>query len=746
MSLFDLIVDTPQKRIKKERLATTVNGTSWGRTYFENIYVEPITKACMLAPLPLTEAWNTSASGDFARLRKSDYALTNDYWVEMEHGRVTGDIYLKLIQDPDSPRNEIVKTNFNFLENQGAYLSWFAFNTGNSDFIQMECGWGDGINNTISLRFYAGGDVEVAYGEIVEGRYSITGEEPSLQEWRNFRQQTDSQTIDVVLIPNFRRRCLLCLSNRGGGFIHVFEQFSSNEPYNIITKSEPFWWFVPTGDAKVQCAPLKYRENGYITARRTFFIDAPDVIASDDSNNFIGRVFVDYPPAPPYEQWEVIPRLVEVANPNLDFIPDGIQKQARIRLDLFGDKLSTPFVYGAEIAYPPVIVETPDESESVYGSVIALNLSVPENPNDVMLEVDMLNTESVIEKKVDLITNRAFLFKRGDVQIIDGRNLPPDYEWIYDNSEGISKIKLQIRDRWKALDNYLLSDSYPMDGLLLEQAVSDLVKMCGFTDDDLVVSLTGFELPTVGTNTNGDFAISGKTGESPAKIIEHLHQEYAGNFYYGWKPTDSGIKFYFVSPEEFPNDIATTVYLTREESKTAIGGDDEVNFWLWQQKVARSLRFRLVPSEANLIWVTGYDFLAKKPIMARLKDSESLDPEVEVVNRSEKWHGEPIKYGYYSPELTTKEAVVRAARILCKRLFKSKKIYEFESFPLFRDDNPEVPVWTNDIINIESIGLMRVLSFNWNIRRDIIGDVPMQDRYVADATYVCEFISEADSL
>lgn len=741
--MFDILIDTPQKRIKKERLATTVNGKTWGTSFYENIFIEPITKACMLAPLPMTPAWSTNASGAFARLRKSDYILTNAYWVEMNHGRVSGDIYLKLVQDNDNPRNELVKTNFNFSENEGAFLSWYAFNTGNADFIQMECGWGDGVNNTISLRFYAGGDVDVAYGEIVEGRYSITGEEPALQDWRNFRQQTDAQTIDVVLIPAFRRRCLLCLTNQGGGFLHVFEQFSANEPDNILTKAEPFWWYVPTGDAKVQCAPLRYKSEGYVTAKRTVFIEPPDPITSGGENDFVGRVFADYPISPPYTQWDVIPRLVEVGNPDLDFVPDGVEKQARIRLDLFGDGFSSPFVYGAELAYPSVVEELPDESESIYPHASRFSLTVPENPNDVMLEVSVFNAENMMNKRIHELTNRAVLLKSNDIEILDGRNLPPDYTWIFDDSEKLSTIKLQIRDRWKSLDNYLLSDSYPLDGLDLSEAISSLVKLCGYTDDDLIVSTTNFALPTSGTNTQGDFAVSGQTGESPAKIIENLHQEFAGNFYYGWKPTANGIKFHFISPEDSPTTPATKVFLTRESAIAEIGGTEENNFWYWQRRVVKDLSYRIVPNEANIIWVTGYDFLAQKPIQARLRDVDSLDVTLEVTDRANNWLGEPVKYAYYSPELTTKEAVIRAARILCKRLFKSRKIYQFSSFPLFRDDNENVPVWTNDLIEIDTIGLVRVLSFNWEVSRDTDA-VQMLQRYIANATYVCEFIGEAE--
>ncbi|MES2465207.1 MAG: hypothetical protein V4671_31965, partial [Armatimonadota bacterium] len=153
--------DCPEPRTVRDRLVVSADGTTWQtRTpddgdLTESTFLDPVTNTLMLRPLPLTAAWPTTSTGDYARLRKTDYTLiTASSWVEHPVSSA-GDYYLESLGV-----NEIVYTTATYSQNTPFWLSTFVYGVATNRAIILECGWGS-PGTGVSLRLSADGVCEV---------------------------------------------------------------------------------------------------------------------------------------------------------------------------------------------------------------------------------------------------------------------------------------------------------------------------------------------------------------------------------------------------------------------------------------------------------------------------------------------------------------------------------------------------------------------------------------------------------
>jgi len=77
--------DVPEPRPQFGRLMVAGDGTTFDITNSSNVWQDPATLTTMLAPLPVTTAWQTTYSGSYARYQKTDYTLTTAAkWKQMQ--------------------------------------------------------------------------------------------------------------------------------------------------------------------------------------------------------------------------------------------------------------------------------------------------------------------------------------------------------------------------------------------------------------------------------------------------------------------------------------------------------------------------------------------------------------------------------------------------------------------------------------------------------------------------------------
>lgn len=710
-SVLTVSVDIPEQRVQTDAMSALVDGRGWDMINSDpNVFVDIVTQTAMLFPLPYTSDWLTTTSGAFARFHKADYNLiTPTKWTESVF-TVAGDVYLHALNT-----NEIVSTNLSFPRNRAMYLGWHSYNSGNAAFVQLEAGWipDNPTDPDIRLRFWANGKCDIYKNLVFVGEGNIF-QQPSSQEitaYSNIRtthrsdsKNLEGQTVSVTLIP-CRRRELLVLSNQGGGFVFRFDDLDENDPSPTITGAGKFFWYVPQGQATVQFAPLNFRTAASIVSRKSQFRIAPAMgSARTDTPYFDGPGYGSNSAAASLRQWDGA----------TNFAQDGTQKQCRLRVDLTGDGLSTPFVYGASSVIATQTAMTPNAPTLLDNYLLGASppeLSVPESPADVSLKLTLRNPARL---ETDGLTgaakigNRSVLAKIGTVAIFQGRTKSPKLKESFNDDN--SEITLECQDLWKTLANYRFRDPVPLDGLNLTDALKKILRLCGFTDAQMDIENFDFPLPSIAGNSIGEFALLPEVGDTAAQWITRLWSDFARNCWHGFRPYVGGFKFYFKSPAGLGNSPVMTLYSTHDDAYaylktrgfTDADAELQCRFYTYQGVSDETV----LECEANDITVVGRDPRTLKPLIVHFADTASQDPTIGVGGRPDNWLGEPRRYGLVRSSITSLSQATYCLSILRQRLVPVRRIREWESqFALLPSG---VPLWRSDVVNLDKIGLFRV--------------------------------------
>lgn len=740
-------LDGPQRRIRTDRLGTTVNGEDLDVLRSSNVFVEPVGQSVMLMPAPLSAAWNTNGAGDNARLQKADYILTPAKWRE-ESVDFVGDYYL-LGADPSGNPGEAVVTSASQPVNGSMYLRWFAANSSAQDWVQLECGYGanpaDGESHPLSFRVYASGKVEVwRYGTQV-GQVNISGS--------NTSQQTANTFTDMLVIPGYRRREVLILSNRGHGGSVLLDDVSSTDLEPMVVPAVPFWWNVPEGLAKVQCAGVKFAASGYICGIPSYFREP---VASDAAPGY------DYVSAD-LNGGAADAYLVEVDNVGATFTPDDVKRSARVRVDLTGTGTRTPQLYGAHLEYLGVYTETPNALTDLSRFTTRMSMSISDSPSDSRVELTLkapnelrsqgiTNLTTVSNRPFGLLLSLYELDESGDIiptvtlstALFSGRTEPAKV--THSNSDRGTRVEVEVRDGWKALENYRFSERVPLDGMTLKQAFLFLLASAGFSAEYCQIDDIDFELPRSSTQ---EWAVLIEVGDTAAEWLTRLHENYCATWFMGFRPaatvwsdeltawieplfkfvlrddnprTEADAELYCSAedwlslagdpptPPEHPGEDATDEELEAYEEalaeyEAALDAYEKLLAKMHREipcRVFRSFRTSRLEPEANDIWCTGLDLVTRRPIQAHKADYASQDPTAPAHLRPTNWLGEVRKYGLFDSTITSQEALERAVTILYDRLTPTRVVAEFTCDMLIREDG--APIWRGDVVKLHGRG------------------------------------------
>lgn len=119
--------------------------------------------------------------------------------------------------------------------------------------------------------------------------------------------------------------------------------------------------------------------------------------------------------------------------------------------------------------------------------------------------------------------------------------------------------------------------------------------------------------------------------------------------------------------------------------------------------------------ECNELWVTGLDRASMQPIKAFWRDADSQDGRLAVSERPENWLGEPLLFGYWSSQLASEEAVVRAVKTLAPRMTQVRRIAEMSADLVRWPDGR--PLWRGDLVAVPEWGYYVVRSFAGEVVR-----------------------------
>lgn len=753
----NVVIDTSEPRIQRDRIVCLVDGRHWDlNPSLTTCFVDGITRTAFLTPLYYTPEWQTTTTGLYARLGKADYTFDlppfvaegspppypdgvpqdASKWAEDPVAQV-GHIYMTA-----QGVNDRAITNQRFPKNRPFLLSWFAYNSGQTRQVQIECGW---LSEEIfiGLRIWTDGKcdifkngIQVGGGSIFErhvttqtvyGKEKTTGSVKPKHSKGSSRQMQD-EFVDLLLIP-CRRRDLLLLSNKGGGFRFSFEDLDPDNPDNTITPDNArFLWQVPAGQAKVLCAPLNFQTSGDLVSIQYNLTDAPGGSETPTVNAFTDQ------PGYGAGDWSV--SLLE-GDASGVFVPDGDKNQVRVLAHLDGDGTSTPFLYGASDVYDAILANTDSDHETdVTPFVLSADLSVPENSGDVSFKVTCREPQGMEDAgAVDIRTvgNRAAECAIGPFSFMSGKSKSP--AWTMGVDDVSSRVMLEFRDRCKTLEEYRIKVATPYDGLELSEAMTQIVAMSGYSRDDIDIPVFGFNLPTIGQSSEGEFALYPEVGDKAIDWFTRLWETFARHTQWGWVPTVNGPKFQVRTLDELDaGESQQTLYLSTADALA--DGVDPAFAPYW---VIRSFASTRIECEANEIYVLTRDPRTGSPFAVRWRDLASQDPTLAPAQRPKNWLGEPRVYSWVDPSLAINAAASWVVGTLSRRLAVARDVIAFDSFFLIRPDG--APVWKGDKVTIAGVGDVRITTFSGKFDHEYVGDEPSKDRLWRPFKYTGELVS-----
>jgi len=747
-SALSVRIDVAEPRVSRDPIVALCDGKHWdlGKS---TCFIDGITRTAMLAPLRYTAAWDTTTTGLYYRLHKTDYtfvtmpfvavgtpppypagtATDQSKWVE-HHSPYQGNVYLQ-----SQGVNDTAVTNARYHKNQPFHLSWFSYNPGQQSIVQMECGWLS-EKAFIALRIWTDGKTEiykngtfVGEGNIFERH--VTSQTVYGKERDSYRQpkaakgdsrQLAQQIIELTMIP-CRRRDLLLLSNQGGGFRFTFEDLDPDDPDNTITPGNAqFIWRVPQGQVSVLCAPVNFATSGDLYS----IISAPrQPLTADDV-----ATYTAYFDEPGYG--DSLDYFVELVDPNdlaTPFAPDGVKNQFRLHVSLSGAGNGSLWLYGASAVYDAIIENTDGSNVvDIVPYIVSADLSVPESPSDVLMKTtcrspDELGTGLAFPETVSnrpcQISIDGFTILTGRMKPVGGRDGPDDRS---------SRIMQEYRDFCKAQEEYRITNAVPVDGFEFAKGFKYFAQLPGFSDSMMDVPDLGFNLPTIGQTSEGEFALLPKEGDKALEWMKKLWEMFAQHTQWGWIPTILGPILQMRSIDFLEADAPQlTLYARIEDAVNAGFSRSEAVHYVY-----RTLEPSSIECEANDIQVRGRDPRTGKVFMVRYVDKDSVNPTLPAAQRPANWLGESRIYELINSAITSRPAATWSAATIARRVTPARRIYPFECDMLFRDDG--APVWRGHKVTLDGIGDVKINTFTTNF--ELMDDV----KFWAPSHYTGEFI------
>ena len=704
-----VLLDSSQERLSRDALSILVSGRDWDPTYWEDIWVDPVTNTCMLCPAPLYPDWVSSNSGIFAKWTKSTYSSLTDSGNWLSHGADQGGAF---IQYNGSGGNTAGLTGIgpSVGVNQPMVVEYFPQRGTNGKVEALSFGWSNTGDGTLgpSIRVYSNGDMDVWLDNALVGTYSGGGNSPDYfsqalpvgTTLAGGAQSGQAYGYNRIMLIPCRDRELLVVSSGGASFCHIFQNLPEGVAGQTITPAAAFWFYFPAPVfAEVRIAPLQYAASGFVCGTPTNWRFAPpsgsptfDVFEalSDASDQVTPSVIT--PATNPYS----------LANP----------VQIKLALTAAAAPNWTPFLYGCRGYYDPATATTAASNLELLPYVQAFHLNVSDTIGGTRASL-ILNRPSAIESAggaaITTMCHRALSLSDEVGMLLNGVAEPPHWSDSYGFSptayDANQDIQLEIRDLWKLCEEYVFSDPIPLDGMKLSDAYRLVASMIGIPSSQVYVSSSAdsFTLPFTPVS-GGDWGFLCDVGDRGATILDRLHQTYASTWFHGMRPNGTNPPVLsLIDPTDSsgpPSTPAVTLYPSVAAAEAA--GKT------WRQ-VYRTYRTQILEPEANDISVVGRDPRGGKPIVAHKADAASAAVDTAVGSRPANWLGFPRKYSWVDPAITTMAAAQYALGLLYDRLTRVRELVEFECEYL-------PGVWRGDLVELfrpdASVVTVRIKTFS----------------------------------
>lgn len=681
--------DVPEPRPQKGRLAVAGDGTTWDMYYSSNVWQDPATLTVMLAPLPVTSAWATTYSGNYARYQKSDYTLTTPASWKNIQIKASGDYYIQSLNV-----TERATLTTAWAANTGAYISMYVPGLKDSDkSIILKCGWGVGAAGSVEVWFAANGQALVYKSGVLVGSYDRGDSNVAPNVGTQSPKSQRSDFVSFMIIPG-RRREIIVTSSNGTNFAHVFGDL---DPLiaNTILPNAQFSWLVPAGQATVQVSRVFYETSGYVLTPIKQFRYAPPTGATFSnftSVEIMGNGTFGYTPS-------------VVKTDGTTYTPNGVISQVRGKVAFTGAGTGSNGILSVDLYYDPEFTATYDGTVDVTEYIKTLSLSVDEQGKttcDISAIAKQIVDAGVEQPQVT--SDRTIRIALGDdttptpvyIDLFRGTLEPPKIEYLErDTTYQWATYRWNGVDRSRDFDLAWIVECVPYDGIAAINAIIDLMLIAGYDASTYYYGDTPLlDLPYTTNISKGQYTLAPDYGDTVGSYLEKIKQDYYATWITGWIPDTSGYVYRWLDVASAPTTPAMSLY-----QSTAAAAAAGVPADLQPKRVIRKLSSYYEPPEATQVTVIGQDPNTGIWIPYTVIDGAAEIADTPPASRPRNWRGRPVPFQYRDPSLTTAAAVQESANILYSRLTPGRTMIEWESDLLIQSINNR-PLWLGDVIRL----------------------------------------------
>lgn len=687
--------DHAQNRFSRLRIGVALAGDSlFDPATNTDCYLHPVVRGVMLAPAATLPGWDTSNSGIYAKLSKSDFGSPSTI-TEVDQSGAGVKKFLV------GAKNLSLQTSTTWAVNTGFLVEILNYSNG-ANGIALECGWGSSTSLTsgTTVRVYADGFTEVRREGVIIKTGKITGSQSTANP--------QNSNVKIFIMPH-RVRELLIWSQSGDGFTAIMPDIEEGATSPVITPNAKFWLRQPDLSTNILVAPLKFVSSGNVSSFEYSLAEAPDSADTRetyDNKSFAGgtnksyRVYGDQS----HRTGNTDTAAVSLVNPSgSSFTVNGSNKVLRLKSTLSGDGNSTPMIYGAEAGWKGLDADTDDaEAFDATDYVRGFSLSVPDQGGP-SAEVIIGNDEDVQSgvAQLKVTCNRPFEIAFDGVTVLNGRSSPPKWTRLY--NEVAESIPFTIVSTIEALKNHKLREIKPFDGMNLCRSSDEdsvfrwLCRQAGIPDSAMDFEDSSIVLGDVAPARCGEWGEFADVGSSLWDVLTRFLEDYLGGWFIDAVPTTTGVKLKICSQATLEAaSVSKTLYWTSAAAAAAGVDPEDLNATL-----ARRISVTVVPPESNEVIVTGYDPRTQKPISAVKRDYDSQDPTLAPSARPANWIGEVALVGVINAGITRQEIANEAADVIAAKLFEPRMILEVECELMLKSSG--LPVWRGDKVQVDGV-------------------------------------------
>jgi hypothetical protein len=685
-----VLFDVPEPRILRGRLVAAADGTTWDVGVGADVWVDPVTRTAMLTPLPRTAAWKTTFTGNYARVRKSDYTgITSAAWFENPRGG-TGDYYL----ESKDPTNESPTTSTSYPANQPMFISTYVQGYEDmDDRVFLQCGWGtEGAAGSVQVNFRANGRASVIKGGVPVGHYEWQGGSLATPDSQTGVPSSKSgRTVAFLLLPCRWNKLLVIGTD--SGFEHEFSDLPfAYGTIPAITPAATFWWRVPNtaGKPSVELAPCRFMGSGTLFSR-PIRLRFPPVTGSVFFSRYYGDLIG------PTNTPTITVELVD-ATTGAAFVPNGVLQSVRIKVTMLSNFTSTPGLYSADMVKPAEATTTADAPVDVTCLLKETALEVPEvGPVTSRLMSNRLQEmDTAGVEQIQVTGDRPYAIRVGSIDITRGTlSSPKGAHGLGIPTTWAHHVSWQGADREVELNYARFYDAYAWDNSLMADAIISLWSDVGIGSSNLFITGDGFRLPFNSNCSRGEWLMLQQRGQTRGYWLNQLHDDFCKTWVRGWVPTTGGLMWYFRDPAGMSSTSLLNVYegvnlaiadgVPLEEASTV--------------SVHGKVEFEIIPPEANQVVAIGHDPRKQRYIWSQWDDAASQAPGTLPAVRPRNWRGRVHCVEHTSNKIQTQAVADRVRNQIVTRVGVERE-YAVWSGDLLIYEPTARPLWKGDVVTL----------------------------------------------